>query len=155
LRASTVRAYESHVRLYLQPHLGGVPLAELSAADVAGMFASIARRPVLPGRALSPGRVTRLRATLRTVLSAAARAGLVERNAARDVELPAGRRPHPLVWTDSRVRAWRVDHLRPPVAVWTPAQTAAFLVAVEDDAMGLLFRLVALRGLRRGEVCGL
>lgn len=97
LRASTVRAYESHVRLYLQPHLGGVPLAELSAGDVAGMFASIARRPVLPGRPLSAGSVSRLRATLRTALSAAARAGLVERNAARDVELPAGRRPHPLV----------------------------------------------------------
>ena len=155
LRASTVRAYESHVRLYLLPHLGGIPLAELSAADVAAMFAAIARRPVLPARPLSPGSVTRLRATLRTALSAAGRAGLVERNAAHDVELPPGRRPHPLVWTASRTRAWRDDRVRPPVAVWTPAQTAAFLAAVEGDPLGLLFRLVALRGLRRGEVCGL
>ncbi len=34
LRASTSRGYAAHVRGYLVPYLGGIPLAELSPADV-------------------------------------------------------------------------------------------------------------------------
>jgi len=59
------------------------------------------------------------------------------------------------VWTEPRVRAWRAGGVRPPVAVWTAEQTAVFLDTVDTDPMGLLFRLIALRGLRRGEACGL
>jgi len=40
---------------------------------------------------------------------------------------------------------------RPPVAVWTAEQTAVFLHGVDTDPMGPLLRLIALRGLRRGE----
>jgi len=31
-------------------------------------------------------------------------------------------RPHPVIWTDERVAAWRRDGIRPPVAVWTLPQ---------------------------------
>jgi integrase len=41
------------------------------------------------------------------------------------------------------------------VPVWTPAQTAAFLAFARDHRLYALFHLVALTGLRRGEVCGL
>jgi hypothetical protein len=34
LRASTARSYAAHVRGYLVPYLGGVPLAALTAGDV-------------------------------------------------------------------------------------------------------------------------
>jgi len=153
LRASTLRAYESHVRLYLLPHLGGIPLADLQADDVA-MLAAISRRPQRD-RPLSAATRSRLRATLRTALSTAERHGLTDHNAARDLELSPGRRPHPVVWTEPRVRAWRAGGSRPPVAVWTAQQTATFVDAVDADPLGLLLRLIALRGLRRGEACGL
>ncbi len=153
-RASTLRAYESHVRLYLLPHLRGIPLADLQADDVAAMLAAISRRP-RRSRPLSAASQTRLRATLRTALSTAQRRGFVERNAATDLELSPGRRPHPVVWTEPRVRAWRVGGTRPPVAVWTAEQTATFLDTIDTDPMGLLLRLIALRGLRRGEACEL
>jgi len=39
--------------------------------------------------------------------------------------------------------------------VWTPTQTGAFLDAIVEDEYYTLFHLVALRGLRRGEACGL
>jgi integrase len=38
---------------------------------------------------------------------------------------------------------------------WTPTELATFLKAVEDDELYPLFRLAALTGLRRGEVCAL
>ncbi len=41
------------------------------------------------------------------------------------------------------------------MGVWTPEQTAAFLHRVRDHRLYALFHLVALRGLRRGEACGL
>jgi integrase len=37
----------------------------------------------------------------------------------------------------------------------TPAQLASFLATVRGDVLFVLWWLVALRGLRRGEVCGL
>jgi integrase len=37
---------------------------------------------------------------------------------------------------------------------WTPAQAAQFIVATNDDPMGLMFRIAVLRGCRRGELCG-
>lgn len=85
------------------------------------------------------------------------------------------------MWTEERVRAWqqdfenklaaaraaaagrRVDPLqvwlstpRPsPVMVWTPAQTQVFLDRARRHRLYALFHLIAFRGPRRGEACGL
>jgi integrase len=37
---------------------------------------------------------------------------------------------------------------------WTPAEEAPFLAYTTDDLMGLMFRVMALRGCRRAELCG-
>ena len=37
---------------------------------------------------------------------------------------------------------------------WTPAEAARFLAHVVDDPMGLMFRVMVLRGCRRVELCG-
>ncbi|MGP3960022.1 site-specific integrase [Nonomuraea sp. 3N208] len=42
-----------------------------------------------------------------------------------------------------------------PVMVWTPAQTSAFLARAASHRLFALYRLIALRGLRRGEGAGL
>ena len=37
---------------------------------------------------------------------------------------------------------------------WSPAEAARFLAATAADPLGLMFRLVVLRGFRRGEAVG-
>jgi hypothetical protein len=59
------------------------------------------------------------------------------------------------VWTDARVAQWEQTGDRPAVAVWTAEQIATFLGAVGDDSLFACWWLTALRGLRRGEMCGL
>ena len=89
LRASTSRGYAAHVRGYLIPYLGGIPLAELSAADVQGMFTAIIRGDAALGRPVSAATLHRIHATLRAALNAAVRAGLIAVNPGRWPELPA------------------------------------------------------------------
>ncbi len=56
-----------------------------------------------------------------------------------------------MVWTAARVAEWERTGIRPPVAVWTAAQTAGFLNAIRGDRLYAAYHLIALRGLRRGE----
>jgi integrase-like protein len=44
-------------------------------------------------------------------------------------------RPHPVIWTDERVEAWRRDGIRPQVGVWTLRQLITFLTGVEEIAL--------------------
>jgi len=92
--------------------------------------------------------VDRVRATLRSALNAAVREGLIAANPLAQVRLDKPVRPHPVIWTDERVEAWRRDGVRPPVAVWTLPQLVTFLTGVEKDRLAALWWLVALRGLR-------
>jgi integrase len=83
------------------------------------------------------------------------RAGLISVSPARGVELPPACPVRAVVWTDERIAAWRRTGERPAVAVWTAAQAAEFLRFARADRWYAVFHVVALRGLRRGEVCGL
>ena len=60
-----------------------------------------------------------------------------------------------MVWTPDRIEQWRRTGERPPVAVWTAAQTAQFLHSIEGHRLYAAYHLIALRGLRRGEAAGL
>jgi integrase len=92
-------------------------------------------------------------------LNAAIREGLLRDNPARHVEVPSPRRPPAQVWTAQRVEAWQRTGERPAVAVWTTEQTATFLTTfltfVAQDRLAVMWWLIALRGLRRGEAAGL
>lgn len=107
------------------------------------------------GSPLAGAALARVRATLRCALNAAVRAGVATDNPARFVELPAVVRPHAVVWTADRVELWRQGGRRPRVAVWTAAQTAAFLTRIREHRLYAAYHLIALRGLRRGEAAGL
>ncbi|GLY67242.1 site-specific integrase [Amycolatopsis taiwanensis] len=152
---STMHAYRQHVRTYLIPYLGATLLRELTNARVQAMFTALIRTQGAAGRPLSAGTLQRIHATLRAALNAAVRRGLIDRNPARYVELPQGRRPHAVVWTPPRIAQWKVTGERPRVAVWTAEQTAAFLHTIRQHPRYPLFHLVVLLGLRRGEVIGL
>ncbi len=153
--ASTVRGYAAHVRLYLGPYLGEVLLTELTVGQVQAMFTAIIRQHQALDTPVSAATLTRIRATLRAALNAAIRRGLITDNAAARAELPQARRPRAVVWTPYRVGQWRKSGERPTVAVWTTAQTAAFLASIQDDRLYAAYHLIALRGLRRGEAAGL
>jgi len=155
LRASTRRSYGAHVRGYLVPYLGGIPLAALSAGDVQDMFTVIARDESALGRPVSAATLHRVHATLRAALNGAVRAGLIAVNPGRWPELPKAARPRPQVWTPALTERWEREGWRPVVGVWTAGQTAEFLCQVRGHRLYALFHLVALRGLRRGEAAGL
>ena len=155
LRPSTQLACAGHIRRYLIPYLGRVTLAELTSADVMRLVLALSAQRTCYGEALTPATLHRIRATLRAALNAAIRAGLIGENAARHVELPRPRRPHPVVWTERRVAAWRQSGERPAVAVWTTTPLAVFLRSVRTDRMYALWWPIALRGLRRGDAAGL
>src|SRR5512139_639370 len=107
------------------------------------------------GKPLTPATMQRIRATLRTALNAAIRQGLISDNPAGRIELPGARRPRAVVWTQARIEHWERTGERPPVAVWTAAQTAEFLHGIRDHRLYAAYHLIALRGLRRGEAAGL
>ncbi|GAB2491880.1 hypothetical protein GCM10026982_15660 [Nocardiopsis aegyptia] len=183
----------------MKPHLGHAELDKLRVDHVAAMFEAIeaanaqvkaAResddpqvRATMKGRKVT-GPVTqqRIRATLRSCLSAAVKQRLMDVNVAQLVDLKPGRKAKALVWTRERVEAWRsrfeeAAHAeaqakargqavlgfktwrsveRPsPVMVYTPPQTGAFLDHAVEHRLYAAFHLIAFRGLRRGEAAGL
>lgn len=155
LCASTSRSYAVHVRGYLFPHRGSIPLAALSAGDVQAMFTAIARDETALGRPVSAATLHRIHATLRAALNGAVRAGLITVNPGRWPELPKAARPRPQVWTPALTERWKREGWRPVVGVWTAGHTAEFLRQVRGHRLYALFHLVALWGLRRGEAAGL
>ncbi|MGH4006705.1 MAG: site-specific integrase [Pseudonocardiaceae bacterium] len=107
-------------------------------------------------RPTGPATMHRYRATLRAALNAAIRAKKITFNPASYVKLPSGKRPKALLWTDERIHRWHQTGQKPSrVMIWTPAQTGQFLDHAADDPLCPLFHLIAYRGLRRGEACGL
>jgi site-specific recombinase XerD len=155
LRASTSRGDAAHVRSYLVPYLGGIPLAALTAGDVQAMFTAVVRDEGPLGRPVSAATLHRIHATLRAALNGAVRAGLISVNPGRYPALPRAARPRPQVWTLALTGRWQLEGWRPAVGVWTAAQTSLFLAQVRGHRLYALFHLVALRGLRRGEAAGL
>jgi len=155
LRPSTLHGYHDHIERYLIPSLGRITLAGLTGKRLQACFDLLSRQRTRYGTPIAASTVDRIRATLRSALNAAVREGLIAVNPLLQVRLARPVRPHPVIWTDERVEAWRRDGIRPPVAVWTLRQLITFLAGVENDRLAALWRLIALRGLRRGEAAAL
>ncbi len=156
-KESVVRSYRQHCDTYLVPVLGHVTLSRLRAEHVAMLLDTIGSwntqiaAQKAEGRAwihcdgdvrktprvVSNATMNRVYATLRTALSAAARERLIMWNPC------AGVRP-----------AAPDEHRH---AEWSPEEVVAFLehATAAGDRLTLLWRLVLLLGLRRGEVVGL
>jgi integrase len=129
VRPTTYAKYETFVRMYLKPGVGGKRLSRLTPADVR-LFLGRQREA-----GVSPARLQAMHSVLRAALEHAMREDLVLRNVARLVRVP----------TPSR---------RTFVA-WTVKDTLAFLAACRADALAPAFVLLIALGLRRGEVLGL
>ncbi|MEB3371922.1 site-specific integrase [Saccharopolyspora mangrovi] len=147
VRPKTVRSYEGHIRTHLRPNLGHLRLDQLRPQHVSEALATVES---------SDANRQRVRATLRTALSDAVRAGLLHSNPAKLVKLPSGKPPKALVWNAERVERWQeTGEIPSPVMVWTPQQAGTFLDETAEDPLSPMFHLIAHVGLRRGEACGL
>lgn len=124
-RASTVRGYESHIRVHIVPVIGDLPLERLNAGHVETVLAAV------PGSRATRHRVL---ATLRAALNAAVRQRQISYNPCAGIELEP----------ESPSEAQR----------WTPAQAGRFIEYTADDPLGLLYRVMVLGAARRSEVCG-
>ena len=106
----------------------------------------------------SPGAASihRIRATLRSALTDAAKQGLAPMNVAKFIDLAPERKPRAKLWTAAREAAWRRTGARPgPVMIWTPEHTRTFLTHTKDHEYHALYNLIAHLGLRRGEALAL
>lgn len=131
IRSSTRRAYEGHVRVHLNPHIGKIPLRSLRAEHLDSMYSAIRTSDRPP----SVATMRRIHATLRGALNTAFKRRLIPFNPANQVELP----PEPLAER----------------AVWSFAEVDAFLTLAKRDRLGAAYHLLATTGMRRGECCGL
>lgn len=146
VRPSTWQSAAMHVRAYLIPALGRLPLARLSPADVEDAMArflahGMPERPARrgPGRqnagGVSPQTVRHIRSTLRRALADAVRDGKAIRNVAAQARPP--RLPHR------------------PITYLTTRDMTRLLDATREDPDGPLYAVAATTGLRLGELLGL
>jgi hypothetical protein len=155
LKPSVRRSYQAHLSNYLVPLLGEIPVSKLRAEHIADMFATIRERNAsieeqrAAGRAwihvdgdvrqvpqvVSETTMHRIYATLGAGLNAAVKRQLIPWNPCAGVELPTAPRRE--------------------AQVWGPEQAGEFLAATAGHRLHVAWRLVLLRGLRRGELCGL
>ncbi|MFI5959322.1 phage integrase central domain-containing protein [Cryptosporangium sp. NPDC051539] len=138
---TTARSYHSHIELYLVPTLGHYKLGQVTARQLTAAFAELAQRTNRYGQPLAGSTLHRVRATLRAAFNSAIREGMITDNPARRIELPPARRPHAVVWTDTRVQHWHRTHERDSVSVWTVDQLAVFLQRAQRDRLHALFHL--------------
>lgn len=155
LRPTTKLLYTRDIERFLIPHVGRTLLSELTSGQLNAVFRAIARQRNKYDRPHSASTLRHVRATLRAALNAAIREDLLTDNPARRVELPNPAQTRAHIWTDENVAAWQETGVRPAVSVWTAPQLAAFLDFTANDPLHALWRLIGLRGLRRGEVAGL
>lgn len=143
-----------HIRTWLKPQLGHLPLDRLNAGHIEELFTTIGRinteltaqraTGVAPmdvkiegdvryqSRECGPTTQLRIFATLRAALNAAVKQRKITWNPCNGVALE---QPD----TAERQR-------------WIPAQAVRFIDAASDDEMGLMFRVAVLRSTRRAEL---
>jgi len=129
LRPTTLERYSVNVRLYIKPALGKYHLVQLSVPLVQAFL----NEHLASGHSIRSAQI--VRTALSAALTCAQREELVMRNVARLVKLPS--------YEPNEVIPWTVDEVR------------AFLWAARSDQLFTAFLLLALYGLRRGEVLGL
>ncbi len=128
VKPRTFVGYEMYVRLYLIPHLGGVPLRKLTALEIQGMNTRLLEH-------LSARTVSHNLTILKNALNQAVRSGLLPRNVASLVDSP-------------RVARYEIQIL-------TPEQVKALLEAAHGDRYETLYLVAIATGLRMGELFGL
>lgn len=133
-RATTIAGYRRKLERYVfSDPIAAVQLQSVSATALDKLYSELVTE-----KRLSLRTVRHVHQIISTALTAAERSDLIGRNPARRATPPSA----------TAARA-------PEAKIWTPDELGAFLRATADHHHGALFRLAAMTGLRRGELCGL
>lgn len=144
VKQSTVDTARVHLDVYLIPRIGKLKLRELKRARISALYLDLRQNGrtgaggrVDTARPLAAKTVRNIAGTLHKALDDAVLLDILPTNPATHVKLP--------------------DWERPEMQTWTPAQQARFLNYCQDTGNELyaLWRLLAVTGLRRGELLGL
>jgi integrase len=138
LRPSTIDGYRRNMD-YVIPVLGGLRLEKITSLDLDRLYSQL----LVSGRRQKPGPLSKrtvfyIHSVLHRALSDAVKKGILSRNVADNASAPSAKSTRP-----------------PEASWWTPAELRTFLSATADEPLGPLFRVAAMTGMRRGEVCGL
>ena len=155
LKASVRRSYAQHITLYLVPLIGEIPLARLRAEHIASVFATIREWNAEIERQRGHGR-----AWIYVTATWHGFPGGRRRHRAPDLCDAAGRAQRRRQGAADPVESVRRGGTAARAArggprVGTARRRRLFLDATAGHRLHPAWRLVLLRGLRRGEVCGL
>lgn len=139
-RPSTIDSYKRNLEGYVIPRIGQTRLGQLTAVDLDRLYSALLAdgRRLGSGGGLSPRTVRYIHTTVHKALSDAVRKKLLSNNVAEAASPPDSKSTRP------REMSW-----------WKPAELRTFLDFTADERLGPLFRVAAMTGMRRGEVCGL
>lgn len=143
VKQSTIDTARVHLDVYLIPRIGHLKLRELKRARVGALYLDLLQNGRTGAgknddpRPLSAKTVRNIAGTLHKALDDAVRLDVMPNNPADNVDLPK----------------WE----RPELQTWDSRQVAQFLAYCDDtnDDLYALWRLLAVTGLRRGELLGL
>lgn len=121
---------------YVVPHIGRVPLRNLTVTHLEDLYARLRSSGRHDGGPLAPKTVLNVHQILRTALGDAERAGLVHRNVARLMDPPG-------------------HGAAPEQRCWNEHELGQFLQVAIEHRLGPAIWLAAMTGMRRGEVLGL
>lgn len=136
IRPATYQSYEQIVRTQAIPRIGEAKLKTITPVMLNRMYRELLDRGRLDGRGgLSPKSVRNIHVVLHKALGDAVRWDKLARNPADLADPPKATRRE--------------------IKVWAPEQLATFLHHVHEHRIYAAFRLMAMTGMRRGEVLGL
>ena len=140
LAPSTVASYRKNVRLHIAPHLGQVPLAQLTPAMLTKLYRDLEKSGRADGQGGLSARTVRY---IATILSAALRDAVEGGQLAVN---PVTKSKPP---TSKQAKS-------PEFHPWTAAQLSTFLAWAKDhSALYPAWHVLAMTGMRRGELLGL
>jgi integrase len=138
-RPTTIDGYRRKLDGYvLADEIAEVPLQALAALDLDKLYGKLVTSGRRDGTALSLRTVRHVHTIIGKALADAERQDLIARNPARRASPPSS----------TAAQA-------PEATTWTPEQLRTFLTETADGYYGALYRLAAMTGMRRGELCGL
>lgn len=141
LRPSTHESYARNARAHVVPALGSARLQGLSADAMTTFYGQLAQERKVAGETrppLSARTIRYVHTILRMALADALRWGLVVRNVADAATPPSASAAKP-----PTMRTWTADDLR------------RFLEHIREDRLYAAWHVLAMTGMRRGEVLGL
>lgn len=140
LRAATWNSYRAEIRRHVLPHLGELPLQQLTPVHLNQLYAQLLSGGRRDGKGgLSARTVRYVHTILRKALADGVRWGRLERNVADLADPPR------------QVASRHGGHMQ----IWSARQLRTFLDHVGEDRLHPAWLVAATTGMRRAEVLGL